>query len=76
MGQTIPMLWLLIPISLKDQMGKADDVPGVHEESSLIAKKVLDRVNGENYLFTYDSQVANYPLAEQVIDETLRRAAV
>jgi hypothetical protein len=56
---------------IKKQAGYEESAPQFHEESSKIAKEVLEKGISEGYNVIYDSQLTNYDLADKSIKKVL-----
>jgi len=58
---------------VKEAMGMSARANEVHEESSVLAKQILKKALDEGYHVIYDSQLANYTLADDAIEQILRQ---
>ncbi len=56
---------------VKKQAGYASEADKFHEESSKIAKKIVDKALAEDYHLTYDSLLSNFDLADKIINDAL-----
>jgi len=61
------------PDIIKRQAGYADQAAAFHEESSRIAQELLEDAFNENYHIIYDSQLTNFPLADELAQDTLKK---